>query len=203
MKRERVAGENPAPVSKTSVRGPGRPRKSVGLSLELSDGNAVQSVRETAGKSERPVLQGSCNAIASEAKPERLFATLDDKHGGGSQPAVEPQGVPDPAVVEDDRGLTGWLRKIIVEIAADEFQDGARRMTNAEVLARKMMQKALDGDKQLQEVIADRVEGKAGRAANVAPADTTLEDQLDRLDLDKLNAFAKKEVTLTGRIINS
>lgn len=64
-------------------------------------------------------------------------------------------------------------------------------MSNAEVLARKLLSKALFEDKVAMEMVADRIEGKAVRAAQVNAVDKTVEDQLDRLDNARLDDLAK------------
>lgn len=64
-------------------------------------------------------------------------------------------------------------------------------MTNAEALARKLLDRALREDKVAMEMVADRIEGKAVRAAQVNAVDKTVEDQLDHLDNARLDDLAK------------
>lgn len=83
-----------------------------------------------------------------------------------------------------------------MEDAAEEFQEkyvGQGRMKNLEILARGLVQDALNGDKNTRELVIDRIEGKAVRAAQVQPPDTTLEDQLDRASVAALNELAEQK----------
>lgn len=63
-------------------------------------------------------------------------------------------------------------------------------MTNAEVLARNILNDALAGDKAAREMIVDRVEGKAVRGEKVQTADTTVEDQIGEAEVALLNGLA-------------
>lgn len=67
-------------------------------------------------------------------------------------------------------------------------------MNNAEVLARRLLHRALKENPAAMEMVIDRVEGKAVRAAQVAQQDTTLDDQLTRLDEQTLDALAGVEL---------
>jgi hypothetical protein len=62
-------------------------------------------------------------------------------------------------------------------------------MTKAEVLARSILDRAMDGNQQAQELVIDRVEGKAGKASDIKPPDTTIEDQIGRAEVEALNAL--------------
>jgi hypothetical protein len=73
------------------------------------------------------------------------------------------------------------------------FQDVTvgRIMNNAEVLARRLMTRALAGDEKAQALVIERVEGKAGRAADPKQPDTALDEQLDAAGLDAINDLLK------------
>lgn len=85
------------------------------------------------------------------------------------------------------------LKKIASEIAPVEFTEGeAIGWTNMEVLARKVFSAALAdtmGAQRARELVIERLEGKAGRAAPTQGTNTELDDQLDRAAVAALNEF--------------
>lgn len=81
-----------------------------------------------------------------------------------------------------------------MEPAPLPWQDAGLSMTNVEVLARKMWHSAIEpglNQAKARELVIDRLEGKAGRANNVNPVNTELDEQLDRQATDLLNDLAK------------
>jgi hypothetical protein len=83
------------------------------------------------------------------------------------------------------------LRSLLAETAAPEFQDleSGRVWTNAEALARKLLWRALTGDEKAQQIVIERVEGKAGRAADPKSGDAGLERDLDNLDITGIDGL--------------
>lgn len=77
----------------------------------------------------------------------------------------------------------------MAEIAADKFQDDGTRMSNLEVLVRKLVDRALNENQFAMETVLDRFEGKPVRANQVQAADTALEEQIDRASVDALNSL--------------
>lgn len=71
-------------------------------------------------------------------------------------------------------------------------------MTNLEVLARKVFFAALTdfmGAQRARELVIERLEGKAGRAAPTQGANTELDDQLDRAAVSALNDLVPEKGT--------
>jgi hypothetical protein len=85
------------------------------------------------------------------------------------------------------------LKRLLREVAASRHQEDGSRMTNAEVLARKLLERALEGNQAAQELVVDRVEGKAGRAAPAGASDVQLEEQIDRAAVAALNSLVPDE----------
>jgi hypothetical protein len=85
--------------------------------------------------------------------------------------------------------IAAILRRLLTEPAKAEFQDvdDGRILSNAEVLARKLMDRALRGDEKVQGIVIDRVEGKAGRAADPKTGDDGLLADLAALDVSEIN----------------
>lgn len=189
-----------ADAKKTSTRSPGRPRKAVGLSQpslkQVPDGVTLRDMRQPSERHAGSVLPDPRPSAPAAPGVDRVFAAPGNLDGGRPATTDQPQAIPDAAPrtqPDDDLGLTGWLRQIIREVAADEHQEvsNGRLMTNAEALARKLLDRALREDKVAMEMVADRIEGKAVRAAQVNAVDKTVEDQLDHLDNARLDDLAK------------
>lgn len=70
-------------------------------------------------------------------------------------------------------------------------------MTKREVLARKLIQRALSGDKDAQVIVIERVEGKAGKAADPKIGDDLLESTIDEAGVAALNQFTRKKLEQT------
>lgn len=82
------------------------------------------------------------------------------------------------------------MRRLLTEPADAEFQDGLGRVkTNAEVLADRLLDRALRGDEKVQALVIDRVEGKAGRSADPKGGDEALDAELDALAIDEINGL--------------
>lgn len=71
-----------------------------------------------------------------------------------------------------------------------------RPMTNLEALARRLWMHALlggMGSQRTQEMLVERLEGKAVRGEKPPTTDTTLTEQLDRTEADFINALIPKD----------
>lgn len=89
--------------------------------------------------------------------------------------------------------MSDLFKRLLREVAVAGFQDvPGERMSNAEVLARGIMNAALLGDKAARELVIDRVEGKAVRGQTVQTADMTVEDQVDEAMIALLSAPTDK-----------
>lgn len=66
-------------------------------------------------------------------------------------------------------------------------------MSNAEVLTRLLVDKALQGNQFALEMVLDRYEGKPVRAQTVQSADTSIEEQIDKASVALLNSLADKK----------
>lgn len=62
-------------------------------------------------------------------------------------------------------------------------------MTNAEIIMRLLVEKALIGNQFALELVLDRYEGKAVRAQTVNNQDHTVEDLIDRQKVALLNGL--------------
>jgi hypothetical protein len=94
----------------------------------------------------------------------------------------------------DEVAFSRVLRRILTEVAADEFQDDPtvnpsqrRNLTNAEVLARRLIYKACQGRDAAMEAVFDRVEGKPGRTATQKGSDDHINEQIDQTLVNDLN----------------
>lgn len=65
-------------------------------------------------------------------------------------------------------------------------------MTKREVLARSLVARAMSADKDAQVMVIERVEGKAGKAADPKVGDDLLEATVDKAGVDALNSFTRK-----------
>lgn len=79
----------------------------------------------------------------------------------------------------------------MAETAAPRHQEDGTRMTNLEVLVRKLVERALGENQFAMETVLDRFEGKPVRANQVPVADTALEEQIDRASVAALNSLAE------------
>lgn len=71
-----------------------------------------------------------------------------------------------------------------------DFGEG---IPNIEVLARTIWLAAKVGNQKAQEIIVERLEGKAVRGEKPATPDTTLNEQLERTEADLINSLAPKK----------
>jgi hypothetical protein len=152
---------------------------------KVENGDELRSVPTA-----EPEPQGSV-LLATQPGEAPRDASIGVFGPGAEVTPVTPPGRRD--VDSTDASLTELLKTILREDAIAAFQDDpARRLTNLEVLARGMVNDALGGDRTMREMVVERVEGKAIRAAQVTPADSSLEDQLDRASIAALNDLAKE-----------
>ena len=178
-------------------RKPGRPRKGVGLApptlRQVADGLEVRDVRREAGGQDQQVLPPTRGEAPPSNATVGVFgpAVLPDAGRGGQSGPPKPPLPNAPGGGDGELSLQAILKRLLAETAEPFFQDVTfgREITNAEALARKLLQKALLGNEKAQEMVIDRVEGKAGRAVDAKPLDTTLEDLIDRSGVDALNAL--------------
>jgi hypothetical protein len=93
-----------------------------------------------------------------------------------------------------DLSLQSLLRGLLAEPADREHQvpEVGHVMTNAEALARKLLERALRGDDKAQQMVIERVEGKAGRAADPKTGDGDLDRGLEELSLDGLDGLVPR-----------
>lgn len=158
---------------------------------QVADG-IVRDLRSKESQPEGSVLPEARQGEATRDVPVRVFGAVTE----GGQKSPVPPTLPIPGSNSDDSSLTfsDLLKKIAGEIAPEEFQDGAvEGMTNLEVLARRVFAAALAsnmGAQRARELVVDRLEGKAQRAAQVHTPDTTIEDQLDKAAVALLNGMA-------------
>lgn len=86
------------------------------------------------------------------------------------------------------------FKRLLAEVASPKFQTNeAAVLTNADVLARGILEDAMAGDKAAREIVLDRVEGKAVRGQTIQSADTTVEDQITEAEVALLNNLAKPD----------
>lgn len=162
-------------------------RKNPLLELKKVDhGGALRNLRTPEQQPEGSVL--------SEAQPQN--APADGKLGlfaAGETSTDRPSTRRIGTVADLELNLTALLKSILLEDAVDAYQESDRTMTNLEVIARGMVADAMRGGGAARELVIDRVEGKAVRAAQVTPPDTSLEEQIDRSSVEALNALIPKE----------
>jgi hypothetical protein len=179
-------------------RKPGRPLKHVGLSTPASlkqvvDGSQLRDLRGTEREHEGPLLPETRGSDAPPTRKGRVFGTAGSADGVGGLPAIKPAVLDTPGRPGGSEPVTftELLKQIAQEIAPDEFTLGeAVGWTNMEVLARKVFSSALSdnmGAQRARELVIERLEGKAGRAAPTQGTNTELDDQLDRAAVSALN----------------
>lgn len=157
------------------------PRKDVGNEPQLP------SVRPAEPKPEGSVLPDPRQAEDSGNGSGGIFGPEADKPTDRVEPSAR-------SSESTDANLTDLLKQVLLEMAGPKYQEAiGRPISNLEVIARGMVDDAMRGDKQMREMVIERVEGKAVRAAQVQPADTTLEEQLDRASINALNEMAEKK----------
>lgn len=165
-------------------------KKPVLLTLKkVADGSDLRSMLPPERVDQGQVLPHPQPAETSRDATGGVFAVPSD-------PTDPVPAAPGNRLDDAELNLTVLLRQILMEDAAEEFQEkyvGQGRMKNLEILARGLVQDALNGDKNTRELVIDRIEGKAVRAAQVQPPDTTLEDQLDRASVAALNELAEQK----------
>jgi len=188
-------------------RKPGRPLKHVGLTSpgpkKVDDGDPLRDLREEEQVTEEPVLLPARGPDAPKTRSHGIFGSAGRGNlGGGAenfQPAV--LDAPRRPGEEVDLSFSALLRRIALEIAPDLHQETDRRMTNMEVLARRVFDSALSsgmGAQKARELVVDRLEGKAGRATPVQGANTELDDQLDRVAIGLLNELVPRSKDTTN-----
>jgi hypothetical protein len=122
-----------------------------------------------------------------------VFAAPRDLDRGRGEPADQQAAFPDsPGRIGEvtDLKLSDLLKKLLDEVADDEFQDRpGSRMLVKEALARMLMERALGGNQFAIEAVLDRVEGKAVRGQQAAQVDNAIEEQIDRAAVASLNSL--------------
>jgi hypothetical protein len=160
----------------------------VGKPKQVADGLDVQALRTTDDRQGIPVLPPAQPVRVEQAQEVRVFPTAPtDSAAGGETNGQQILDLSRRLDLDPELRLSDLLRKLLKEVAAPGFQYANSRMTNAEVLARQLLNRALEGNAGAQEMVIDRVEGKAVRANPVQSTDTTIDDQLDALDKQNLN----------------
>lgn len=71
---------------------------------------------------------------------------------------------------------------LIVELQQDGETPDGERIAKIRLVARRLIDKAVDGEAAAIKEIFDRIDGRAGTAAEVAPRGLTHEEMLDLLD---------------------
>lgn len=161
-----------------------RHRKPILPELKVENGDELRSVPAAEPEPQGPVLP--------EAQPREAprNASIGIFGPGAEGTPVQPPGRRD--IDPTDAGLTELLKKILREDAPANYQDDpTRRISSLEVIARGMVSDAMKGDKTMREMVVERVEGKAVRAAQVTPPDSSLEEQIDRAAIAALNELAE------------
>lgn len=75
-------------------------------------------------------------------------------------------------------------------------------ITQLEALVRRIWQEALSGNmgsQRARELIVERLEGKAPRGEAPKTANTTLEEQLEKTEVDLLNSLTKDDDAISQR----
>lgn len=148
-----------------------------------ADGPELRNMREAESNGQGSVLPSTREGQAAGNEPVGIF---------GPQAQTNPVESSARPVDLNEVTLTALLRRILQEPATKDRQDDpTRTMTNLEVIARGMVADAANGDKTMRELIVDRIEGKAVRAAQVQPIDTSLEEQLDKAAITELNKLTE------------
>lgn len=168
----------------------GRPPKSLTLDplKGKSGGESLPDVRSPASQREESVLQSAPPGKAPRDEAVGVFAADEGTNrGGGSEPR-EVSGDPDIR-------LSILIRRVLAEHAADEFQDlDGVRMTNAEKLARILVNKAIADENQFAiEAVLDRAEGKPVKGQQVQMPDMTVEEMISQQEVALLNNLNKSD----------
>lgn len=180
-------------------RKPGRPPKHTGLATPASlkkvvaNGSELQDLRASNGQPEEPVLQAVLEESAPQARTRGVFGAADPDDGGrraeAQQRAVP--NAPGRATQDGELRLANLFKSLLNEVCDPAFgREYGAGLTNAEVLARRILNDALSGDKAARELVIDRVEGKAVRGEKVQSSDTTVEDQVDEATVALLNGLS-------------
>jgi hypothetical protein len=91
---------------------------------------------------------------------------------------------------DGDQSIAALLRGLLTEPAgrvSGRVCHEGRVLTNAEILARRLLDRALRNDEKVQNLVIDRVEGKAGRAADPKQGDDALLADLADMDVGEIN----------------
>ena len=150
------------------------------------------------------VLQSARESEADRNGKRGVFGPVDHDHSERGATPVKEKVFDAPADRDIERRLTDWLKVIALEQAADYYQNGDTKMTNLEKLARMIWDEALMnkiGSQKVREMLADRLEGKSGRAAPPVDRNLELDEVLDRAGVDAINELTKgtPDVPDTGR----
>lgn len=180
----------------------GRPPKHIGLGSPLekvSDGTELRDLRNEEPKPEGPVLQEAPKDGASQARKGRIFGAVDGDNRGRNSEALAPAVLDPPgrpASDDVDVTFTQFLKKVAVELADARHQTHDTKMMNLEVLARLSWEEALSrnfGSQRVREMIIERLEGKAVKGEKPPVPDTTVEEQIERSEVELINALTIKE----------
>lgn len=172
-------------------RKPGRPPKKIGLApLEKVDGSTLRDLRHSNANPEGSVLPETREAHSEAARTLGVFRAARGVDGGRAESASQPSAVPDVSGDEAagvEEPIASIFKRLLQETAAPQFQENGTRWRNAEVLARTILNRALQENQAAIDIVLDRAEGKAVRGTPVAQTDTTIEDQIDRASVEQLN----------------
>ncbi len=178
----------------------GRPPQHVGLATpmnlkKVANGLELQNLRGEEPKQEGPVLPATRASYPKAVRGSGIFGAAS--HNDPERPAktLSPPVLDNSGGSAEDESLsfTAYLKKVAMEIAPEDYQDADSEMTGLELLARKVFYAALSdnmGAQRARELVVERLEGKAVRAAQVQTPDTTIEDQIDRAAVAALNELA-------------
>lgn len=156
---------------------------------KVADGTTLRDLQAGESVGEGSVLPNPQPADAPADAKDRIFTV-------SPEPAEStPANVGTGNLADAELNLDLLLKQILLEEAAEEFQEEGSntRMKGIEILARGLIDDALRGDKNTRALVIERIGGKAVRAAQVQPPDTTLEDQLDRASVEALNSLVEKK----------
>lgn len=143
-------------------------------------------MRRAAKRPEEQVLRETREASSEGTGEGRLFTGIGISNGLGDDPTVE-QTVSD--IGGDGSIRTELLRLLSLPMTELDKKIPPGRLTSGQMLARVLLSKAIkDQDKGSIELVLDRIEGKAVKAAQNKTNNNHLTEQLDVVldDLDKL-----------------
>lgn len=167
----------------------GRPPKSLRFDplKDVKRGNELQGVRSPAQKQKESVLPDPPERNASANEGVGVFAkpSIADSGRANQSQQVSP---------DSDLRLSLLIRKVLAEVAADKYQDtDGVVFSNAEKIARILVDRALSENQFAIEAVLDRAEGKPVKGQQVSMPDMTVEEMISQQEVALLNEAMKKD----------